>query len=292
MKSLLHYVLALICLGLLGGCHSNNLQAPPDMVLVRGGAFIMGSPSLEVDSLTVKYKFPKGYLQSEAPLHEVTLTSFWADKYEVRNKDFKKFLLANPEWQKENMKDRLLKGTYLKHWQGNDYPEGADDIPVYNISWHAAVAYCQWQQKRLPTEAEWEYMASAGGKNQVFPWGDTLPDSTKANYYANIGRAVKVGSYPPNALGIHDLAGNLWEFMADEWSTDFYRQSPKNNPVNGSKTFDKVTLHKINSRRVVRGGSWGGSVVNLRVSFRDSHRPRHIVDHMGCRCVKDLPKND
>jgi sulfatase modifying factor 1 len=148
--------------------------------------------------------------------------------------------------------------------------------------------YCKYQNKRLPTEAEWEYVARNRGEHRMYPWGNAQPDSSKANYLSLIGKAIEVGSYPPNELGLYDLAGNVWEFTLDEWSSDFYMKSPEDNPFNGRKFYDSNELYNVNTRRVIRGGSWGGADINLRTSFRDSHPPGGSGNHVGFRCAKEL----
>lgn len=278
----------LILIVALTGC--NNKLSEPDekMVYVDEGTFDMGSNAEIIDSLSEHYGFPRNFILSEFPPHKVSVATFYIDKYEVSNEDFKKFLDSNPEWQKNNIPDSLHNGNYLDHWKINNYPKGEDKYPIFNISWYAATAYCQWQNKRLPTEAEWEYVASNRGKHKNYPWGDAIPDSTKANYNNEFGKAIEIGRYPPNELGVYDLAGNVWEYTIDEWSSDYYESSPVDNPVNGPKQFNESDLRKIKTRRVIRGGSWGGADINLRVSFRDSHPAKGSGNHVGCRCVKEI----
>jgi formylglycine-generating enzyme required for sulfatase activity len=269
-------------------CNSKKIESFDAMVFVEGGTFIMGTTAETIDSLLTHHGFPRGYIQSEFPPHEITIIPFYIDKYEVSNEDFKRFLDNNPEWQKDNIPDSLNNGKYLNHWNVNTFATGEDKYPIYNITWYAASAYCQWQNKRLPTEAEWEYAATNGGENIIYPWGDSIPDSTKSNYNNKFGKAIEIGSYPPNKLGVYDLAGNVWEYTIDEWSTDFYSKSSVDNPVNGQKHFIENDLLKIKSRRVIRGGSWGGADINLRTRFRDSHPADGAGNHVGCRCVKEV----
>ena len=285
---------AIFCLLFVVGQHtcSNkpviNINEEKKMTYVNGGSFIMGTDMNTIDSLTKLYDFPKDFIQSEYPPHTVRIKSFYIDKYEVTNADFKIFIDHSPEWQKANIADTLHNGHYLEHWNGNNYPIGEGNYPVYNVCWYAAVAYCQWQKKRLPTEAEWEYVASNRSKYKNYSWGDAKPDSSKCNYNNKFGKAIEVGKYPPNDLGVYDLSGNVWEYTLDEWSATYYEKSPENNPINGVKYFDKKTLFAVKKRRVIRGGSWGGSDVNLRIGFRDSHPVTGAGNHVGFRCVKDI----
>ena len=119
-----------------------------------------------------------------------------------------------------------------------------------------------------------------------------MPDKTRANFSASeIGAATAVGSYPANGYGLFDMAGNVWEFLADEWQkypTDLELQI---NPVAGGDFFLKDSYRQIKTRRVIRGGSYGGSPVNLRVTYRDSHQPENAGDHVGFRCAESLNEN-
>ncbi len=155
------------------------------------------------------------------------------------------------------------------------------------VCWYAAVAYAQWAGKRLPTEAEWEFAARGGSDEAEYPWGDAPPDPGHANYAASaLGTTTPVGNYPPNPYGLYDLAGNVWEYCVDEWRTDYYASSPSDNPVAGGDLFTNDSFYQVTERRVVRGGSWGGAPVNLRVTYRDSHPPTDAGPHVGFRCAR------
>lgn len=105
-----------------------------------------------------------------------------------------------------------------------------------------------------------------------------MPDSRRANCHASgIGTTTPVGHY---------LAGNVWEYCLDAWQKDFYVVSSMQNPVVGGSWFTEDDYLQVTTRRVIRGGSWGGAVVNLRVAYRDSHLPTNAGDHVGFRCVK------
>jgi formylglycine-generating enzyme required for sulfatase activity len=258
------------------------------MVLIPGATFQMGTDLAEVAHLQQLFGVKRADIFSaEVPQHTVTIDSFYLDKYEITNAKFKKFLDQNPQWRPGRIPSHYHNGNYLKHWNGNDYPKGKADHPVVNVSWYAAVAYCQWADKRLPTEAEWEYAARGGLTGKAFPWGDQPADKQRANYAGSgIGQTTIVGSYPANGYGLFDVAGNVWEYMADEWGA--YPSSNQINPVAGGNLFLDNTFSAITTRRVIRGGSWGGAPVNLRVAYRDSHPPDGARDFVGFRCAQSV----
>jgi formylglycine-generating enzyme required for sulfatase activity len=183
----------------------------------------------------------------------------------------------------------MQNGKYLSHWDGNKPPKEKRELPVVFFNRHAAVANSVDQGKRLPTEAEWEFAARGGLKDKTFPWGDELPDKSRANYGASgIGAPVKVGSYAPNGYGLFDMAGNVWEFLADEWAKYSADGSLQINPIAGGNPFGGNDFLRVTTRRSLRGGSFGGGVVNLRVTYRDSHVPTNAVEHVGFRCAKSV----
>jgi formylglycine-generating enzyme required for sulfatase activity len=259
------------------------------MVLVPGTTFRMGTDASEIPRLQQAFGIKRAELFSaEVPTHSVTVGSFYIDRYEVTNARYKKFLDKNPRWRRDHIEARYHNGNYLKHWDGDNYPKEKADHPVTNVSWYSAVAFCRWEGKRLPTEAEWEYAARGGLSGKAFPWGDEPVDKTRANYIGSgIKGTARVESYPANGYGLFDMAGNVWEFTADEWGP--YPSSPQVNPVAGGNLFLDDTFYTVTSRRVIRGGSWGGAPVNLRVAYRDSHPPEGARDFVGFRCAKSAP---
>ena len=188
---------------------------PEGMALIPAGEFEMGSDTGK---------------NNERPVHTVTLDAFYMDMYEVTNAQYKVFIDANPEWQKENIPPAFHDGVYLRLWDGNTYPEGKADHPVIYVSWYAAMAYAEWVGKRLPTEAEWEKAARGELIGQTYPWGDTH-DATLANYTRYHNAPVAVGQYPPNGYGLYDMAGNISEWCLDEYDPDFYAISPARKPI-------------------------------------------------------------
>ena len=229
----------------------------------------MGTSEGRVGDLMARFTSKRRELfAAELPAHEVRLRAFTIDRTEVTNAAFKAFVEAHPEWARERIAADRHNGEYLKTWSGGSYPAGEATLPVTFVTWQAAAAYCASLGRRLPTEAEWEFAAGRGLPAE-FPWGDAPPDAKDANWSGtSLGRPAPVGSYPA-AHGLHDMAGNVWEFVADPWK-DSYLDSAKPSP----------------GRRVIRGGSFGGSPVNIRVRYRDSHPELGAGPHVGFRCAR------
>lgn len=279
---------------------SSHSAKHKSMVLVPGGTFKMGTDVTKIPQIAAAFNIAKhaSLIQAETPQHTVTINSFYLDQHEVTNLEFQKFIRTNPEWSNGRTgsgpgsprgqpawvggSDRV--SNYLKDWDGDNFPKGKARHPVVNVSWYAAVAYCQYLGKRLPTEAEWECAARGGLREPTFPWGDEPVDKTKANYAGSeINGTTPVGSYPANGYGLFDMAGNVWEFMADEWGP--YSDLSQTNPVAGGNLFLDQSFRNVTTRRVIRGGSFGGAPLNLRVTYRDSHPPNGARDFVGFRCA-------
>ena len=242
-----------------------------EMMLIPAGEFQMGSNDSEAN---------------EQPVHTVYVDAFYIDKYEVTNAQFKKFVDANPTWQKDRIADRFHDEDYLALWSGNNYPSGEADHPVVYVSWYAAMAYAEWAGKRLPTEAEWEKAARGGLAGKGFPWGNTIK-ANQANYGWKVGTTTPVGRYPANGYGLHDMTGNVWEWCLDEYDSRFYRGSPRRNPIaGGSIAFINNNYTNINTSRVLRGGSWNFDADFARVALRDWGDPPLTDDFYGFRCAR------
>ena len=243
---------------------------PPDMAFFRAGRFFrMGSDKWEKDAET-----------DEKPQHNVHLDAFYMDKYETTNAQYKEFIDANPQWQKNRIPKKYHDGDYLKHWNGNDYPPDKGNHPVVYVSWYAAMAYAEWRGKRLPTEAEWERAARSSRL-----WRAINVDT--ANYGENVGDTTPVGTYPLDASGLYDIAGNVWEWCLDEYTPDFYAISPSHNPLAGG-TMDNILSdwRNVKTVRVLRGGSWVSDAKFVRVSDRTRFTPKITNKARGFRCVK------
>jgi formylglycine-generating enzyme required for sulfatase activity len=221
-------------------------------VFVPGGEFFMGSELPEAKLADVGPGL-REMMKAESPRIRARVGALFVDKHEVTNEEFLGFVREHPEYTS-------------KTWAG-----GAQD-PVAFVTWYAASAYCAWQYKRLPTEAEWEYAARGGQADAEYPWGPDRPTPERANYGASkVNGPVRVGMYPPNGFGLHDMAGNVWEWTADNWRD----------------RHDAPAVPGAGARKVIRGGSFGANPLQLRVTFRDSHKPDDPVAHVGFRCVRD-----
>ena len=195
---------------------------------------------------------------------------------------------------------KYQKGANWRHPEGPDSTiDNRLDHPVVHVSWDDAVAYCRWAGKRLPTEAEWEYAARGGLQGKLYPWGNELrPDGKWVNniwqgefpYTNNVDDGFKatapVGSFAPNGYGLHDMAGNVWEWCYDLYRPDYYAISPRDNPFGPIDSFDPQEPGLI--KRVQRGGSFLCSdnyCTGYRVSARMKGTPDSGTFHAGFRGV-------
>nr|HID12875.1 formylglycine-generating enzyme family protein [Anaerolineae bacterium] len=236
---------------------------PSDMVLVPAGEFIMGSEEGSPD---------------EQPVRRVYLKAFYIDQYPVTNAQYAQFLNAVEadlceghiclDTQTENPDSHIL------YQQGRYAVEpGYERHPVTNVSWYGAQAYCRYYGKRLPTEAEWE-KAARGTDGQAYPWGDSF-DPHRLNSDYRVGDTTPVGNYPAGVspCGAYDMAGNVWEWVADWYQA--YPGSPYRSPFFGEKY------------KVVRGGSWNHPGSDARTTRRDIAHPDRRIHVVGFRCARE-----
>jgi sulfatase modifying factor 1 len=279
-----------------------------EAVELDGGEFLMGGNAVE--------GFPE---DGEGPVRRVRLSAFAIDRDPVTNAAFADFVQATghvtdaerygwsfvfamllgddfpptravvgmPWW-------RQVHGASWMHPEGRGSDIGNRlDHPVVHVGWGDAAAYAQWAGKRLPTEAEWEYAARGGLTRRRYPWGDELTPG--GEHRCNIWQGEfpvantaedgwigtsPVGSYAPNGFGLHDMAGNVWEWCADWFSARWHRTAPRQDPVGPP----------AGERRVQRGGSYlcHRSYCNrYRVAARMSQTPDSTAGNVGFRCARD-----
>jgi formylglycine-generating enzyme len=224
------------------------------MVLVPAGEFTMGSDEGDDD---------------EQPVHRVYLDHFYLDTFEVTNGRFAKFVAAiqsEPPW---GFADQATPVVYAER-------------PVRWVNWLEATGYCLWAGKRLPTEAEWE-KAARGTEGRVYPWGNEPPTAAHAVFGLKEGAetVAPVGDHPlgRSPSGIHDLAGNLYEWVSDWYDDAFYATPPTRNPRGPVEGTTKGQ----------RGGSYINSPYRLRSAFRTKADPTEHDPHVGFRCAQDTP---
>jgi formylglycine-generating enzyme required for sulfatase activity len=251
----------------------------PPLVEIPAGEFAMGSET---------------GLSDERPVHVVYLDAFFIDRMEVTNAQFAEFLneMGNQVeggeyWLDIDDEDCLILDR-AGHFQ---HKTGFASHPVIEVTWYGARAYCAWRDRgvselvRLPTEAEWE---KAAGWNPVsdarleFPWGDDWDqDSANADWPILTGTEVAPHTMPVGSnlsgaspYGVLDMAGNVWEWVADWYDREYYANSPYANPTGPNAGEEKV----------VRGGSWRSTSEYVRTTVRERSAPDYTFD-IGIRCV-------
>ena len=289
-------LLAFVSLLVLAACHAPITQPIVErdgMVLIPASEFLMGSTDDGISS------------DDERPQRAVFVSAFWMDRYEITNARYKQFVDATGHPAPANPNP-----DFTLWFHGRPFP-GIDDHPVVNVDWQDALAYCQWANKRLPTETEWE-KAARGTDGRRYPWGNEW-DHKKANsasYWA--GRTIEfkdgkewqafwmtgegariskargirgevltlpVGSFPHGVspYGLFDMAGNVSEWVMDWYEPYYYLKAPVSDP----KGPNGVLL------KGVRGGSWLKPAKSLRTTDRDYGFPTDRPSGTGFRCAKD-----
>ena len=239
------------------------------MVHVPAGEFLMGTSAADVE--IYKEIFPlrrSTAFDDERPQRTVFLDAFYIDQLEVTNTRYKTFL-AETGYEP---------GFYLDR-----PPYNEPDLPAAVLDWEDAVAYADWAGKRLPTEAEWE-KAARGADGRFWPWGDVF-DHKKLSGNDGTGledgyrETAPVGRFPAGAspFGALDMAGNLWEWVADWYDPEYYLRAPNENPQ-GPDSGDG---------HVLRGGGWAESFDGTRCPNRQGGNPGSLL--RGFRCAMDVP---
>lgn len=278
-----------------------------EFVWIPGGCYQMGQTAAERRWLINdggQKKYDKFY--SDELRHKVCVDGFWMGRYEVTRGEFRKFVNATGyRTDAERKGDVNIKGPSTNwrwekrsgyNWSNAGVPQ-TDRHPASIISWNDAQAFLRWLQRssigtfRLPTEAEWEYAARAGTTSKWY-WGD---DKTQACKYASVSDrgsgwpadrsfpcsdhykgTAPVGMFRPNAWGLYDMMGNVWEWCEDIFTATAYSRHSRNNPVNGTG----------GTSRVRRGGSWLSWQRGCRSAERSWNAPDHRRNSIGFRVVK------
>ena len=241
--------------------YGNEFKDYKDMVLIKGGCYQMGDT------------FDEGFV-NEKPVHEVCVDDFYLGEHEVTQEEWEEIMGNNP----------------------SSFKYCGNDCPVETVSYHDAQNYIKklnkksGQRFRLPTEAEWEYAAREGGEKVRFGTGKDIIGADEANFDANYlskkdysrggvyrKKPLPVKSFLPNALGLYDMAGNLMEWVADWYDSEYYKRSPRKNPK-GPFT---------GPYRVMRGGSWYYTVKTARAANRLGHKEDQLNGHLGFRLAHD-----
>ncbi|HTO99935.1 MAG TPA: SUMF1/EgtB/PvdO family nonheme iron enzyme [Anaerolineales bacterium] len=222
-----------------------------NQVYIPAGEFTMGT-----DSAAIR----KGDV-----LHKVTLHAYWIDQFTVTNAMYRLCVQAR------KCRHTASYDTYLDDPAYKDYP-------VHYVNWFDAQAYCKWEGGRLPTEAEWE--KAARGVNALrYPWGNSLPDASLLNYNDEFGKPVSAYSYwaGMSPYGLLNMAGNVQQWVADWYGSDYYARSPEQNPTGPAD----------GTLKVLRGGGFWDSAKEVTTYFRFKHDPSSSGAHRGIRCAAD-----
>jgi formylglycine-generating enzyme required for sulfatase activity len=238
-----------------------DCSACPSMVVIPSGSFTMGSPAAE-----------QGRDDDEGPQHDVRIPQFAVGRFEV----------TFAQW------DACVADSGCAGYIPEDRGWGRGNRPVMNVSWDRAKSYVSWlasktgKPYRLLTEAEWEYAARAGTRS-AFATGETL-QGKQAQFggaSGDVGQTVPVGSFPPNAFGLHDMHGNVWEWVEDCWH-DHYENAPESGAAwleanDGACGF-----------RIYRGGSWFNVRSVVRSANRTGSAPGFSISNIGFRVARTL----
>lgn len=233
------------------------------MVRVPAGPFTMGTDLERAN-------------EQDKPRHQVTLPTFYLDKFPVTNAQYARFVAATRRRPPLNWKDgRIPQGETLK--------------PVTMVSWKDAADYCAWDGRRLPHEAEYE-KAGRGVDGRRWPWGDRM-DPTRVNTYYNVGSTSKVTAYPRGAsiYGIYDLSGNVSEWTLDDLKPYEGSQAPQSVYAQSAAAAAALPT-EVQNMKVLRGGSWRSDPFSTSLYHREFALPNRATDFYGFRCASAAPR--
>lgn len=235
------------------------------MVYVPAGEFQMGASEQDA----------KAY-DDEKPQHTVYLDAFWIDQTEVTNGMYEKCVSEGVCLEQKKYSHHTNTGT--DHFNDPLY----SNYPAVYVNWEDAKTYCEWAGRRLPTEAEWE-KAAKGETNDRYPWGNSEPNASLANFGQNIGDTVEVGNYPSgiSVYGAYDMVGNVWEWVSDWYNENYYSMSDEFNPTGPG----------YGDTHILRGGSFFSEAKYSRVTYRESPSSSSTENYgsgnWGFRCAMD-----
>ncbi|MGD0613772.1 MAG: SUMF1/EgtB/PvdO family nonheme iron enzyme [Anaerolineales bacterium] len=243
---------------------STQISNQDGMVLmyVPAGDFLMGSADSDTHAGT-----------DEKPQHRVYLDAYWIDKTLVTNRMYAICVKAGAC----QLPSSFSSNTHPSYYNNPQYA----DYPVIYVTWDAANTYCNWAGRRLPTEAQWE-KAARGTDGRIYPWGNSSPNSLLLNFASIVGDTTAVTSYPAGAssYGVLDMAGNVWEYVADWYSDTYYTTSPRSNPTGPSS----------GAERVIRGNAFYNHGIFMRSALRGATYPALSGNYdAGIRCVLVSP---
>jgi formylglycine-generating enzyme required for sulfatase activity len=258
-----------------------TLATLPPFARIPAGDFLMGSANADED---------------ERPVHRVFVSEFQIGRHPVTQEEYARFIRATgyPPPAIRGLplvatggRDVLFKELAEPYaWPNTEPPTGRGSHPVVLVRYEDAAAYCRWMSEahgqviRLPTEAEWEKAARGGIEGMRYPWGDDI-DPSQCNFLSDPSakreRGTRpTGTYQPNGYGLYDMAGNVWEWVSDWYTAEYYGGSEIRDP-RGPET---------GSVRIVRGGSWVNDDVSmLRCAYRHEVPPDTYAYSIGFRIV-------
>lgn len=258
-----------------------------NMVLIPAGYFLLGTSKQEINKMRKKQQWDWDF-SAETPQKRISLNyDFYIDKYEVTNRQFKKFIKATGYKPKGNW----------ENWYKNK--RDLDNRPVAGVTWDDAQAYAEWAGKRLPNEIEWEKAARCS-LGYWFPWGNSMENAPKlANYRYSGGRdtstRVPVDTFAEgkSSYGVFNMAGNVWEWCANPYIENYYKVLPVkiNTPEEIEKIPAGAKLLKENDTLIsVRGGSCCSDLFSIRSAYRSYFTKDESRGDLGFRCVKDVKR--
>ncbi|MBC8288560.1 MAG: SUMF1/EgtB/PvdO family nonheme iron enzyme [Nitrospinae bacterium] len=243
------------------------------MVYIPPGPFLFGTNKKDNAAEALSLGIPKPWYADETPQQKIFLKEFYIDRYEVTHKRYKKYIDD-------------LGAIPPSNWQGVNFPEGKDNEPVTHVSWYDAANFCQWAKKKLPSEKLWE-RAAKGKDSREYPWGDTFQEkwANLSDRPGSKSQPVAVGSFPKGASpeGVHDLIGNVWEWVDNDYL-----------PYKGStyqSEYYQTGLKVLRGHSASEIGHFPGALYNqaIKMFARSGYRQYSNADEpapdVGFRCV-------